>query len=217
MSTDLKQLLQRRAEDMRIPPDLPPATFRRARRRRGWTAAFAGVTTITLIAGTVLALQSTVFSSQRRIGDMPTPSSSTQPTSRSPVVDSHPFPGLWPASSAAAMRYYEREVEEGRQTWLLDPWETSRRFAFDVLGWRSSDIHVTMSNVADETGTHAFLESATVGAAAGVQAVQRVDLARIGPVWMVTGASSSPSRFAPRTPRDVSTAAKRRNTVSAGT
>ncbi len=204
MSTDLKELLQRRAEDMRLPPDLPPATFRRARRRRGWTAAFAGVTTITLIAGTIVALQSTVFSSDRRIGHEPTPAPSEPtpaPTQAPPIVDTdHAVPAVWPEASLEAIQAEQLAVDSGADQWRTNSLATAQSFATDVLGWSESADGVSLTQISGSE------ESGSVGV--GVLAhgprgnALRVGLRlaqlaahRAGGVWSVTDVTSDALSF----------------------
>jgi len=189
---DLKELLHRRADDMRLPPGIPPITLRRARRRRGWSATFAGVTAIAVVAGTITGIQFLTRSTPNN----PSQTNVPTPTPTGPVVSAEELsvPPVWPAGSIEELRFYEREVEQGRETWLLDPWETTRRFAFDVLGWRSSDLVVTLSHVSDGGETHAFVSGATIGYLANADTEQRVELVHVGssqPIWMVTGASSN--------------------------
>jgi hypothetical protein len=145
VSNDLKELLRRRAEDVRVPPTLPPVTLRRARRRRVWTAAFAGLTTIAVVAGTVVALQSTVFSSHRQIGDTPSPPPPAQPALPSSADSA--VPAVWPEASLGEIQTEQAAVDAGADLWRTDPIETARMFGHEALGW--DQVHVEQFDPAD--------------------------------------------------------------------
>jgi hypothetical protein len=132
---DLKELLHRRAQDIRIPPDLPPPTLRRARRRRGWSVAFVGMTALAMITGVVVAFQLTSTTS-RRIGESPSPLGPTEPTPVPPGTDSDfAVPSVWPETNLDDVRAEQAAVDGGADSWRTDPTETARRFAVSVLGW----------------------------------------------------------------------------------
>jgi hypothetical protein len=91
---DLKELLHHKADDMRLPLELPPVTLRRARRRRGRSAAFASMTVILFVTGTVTGVQLLTRTSNSTIGESPGPTE----TSGGSTASSEPVPG--PSESA---------------------------------------------------------------------------------------------------------------------
>jgi hypothetical protein len=163
MDPDLKEMLDRRAEDMRLSPDLPPLTLRRAHRRRGWSVAFASMTLVAVIAGTVVALQTFGTSTTHRIGQSPAPQptkANPAPTPPGPNASSGPAPtsgpppttgpattgsgggappaidrALWPVVTPARLRDLGRDVAAGRADYALRVDTEATEFAIRMLGW----------------------------------------------------------------------------------
>src|SRR5262249_47268946 len=130
--------------EMHMLPTLPPATLRRAHRRRGWSVAFAGMAVLAVITGTVVAIQVNGTTPNRRIGQSPTPPQPTESTPPPPVAEGDfMFPAIWPETNSADIRAEQSVVEAGGDSWRTDPASVARRFALDVAGWDDPAVNVS--------------------------------------------------------------------------
>lgn len=118
MEKELKQLLRDRAEEMRLPPDIPRPVLRRARRHRRVTGALAGVATIALVAVGFVGIRAAL--DQRTevrtpvgpptIEPTPSPSVTTEPTpSPSPTEATLGFP--FPVCDVTWVQGHFRDVD----------------------------------------------------------------------------------------------------------
>jgi hypothetical protein len=145
---DLKELLHRKADDMHLPPDLPPVTLRRARRRRGWSAAFASMTAVLFVAGTITGVQLMTRSSGTTIGQSPAPTGTPdEPTTPEPAPADSEFavPAVWPETNRADIESEQQRVNTGADRWRTDPLATASHFANDVAGW--NDVAVDIASL----------------------------------------------------------------------
>lgn len=128
---DLKRMLERRADDMRMHHEAPRSLLRSARRRRVGTTLLAAALTIGLGTGTVVGI--------REIADgwgraTPQPGEATE--------DPRPAP-IWPATSAEELDRHQASVDEGHQPWYRDdPEAVARVFAADTLRWTNVESRV---------------------------------------------------------------------------
>ena len=78
---DLKDLLRKKSEEMRLSPEIPPPVLRRARRRRVATGALAGALTLAIGLGTMVGLRAALKQSAHvPANPSPTPPSVASPT-----------------------------------------------------------------------------------------------------------------------------------------
>jgi hypothetical protein len=158
---DLEELLRRRADDMRLPLDIPPATLQRARRRRGLTASLAALTTLVVVAGSVVGLQAIGRAQHGRVGESPKPGPSatgaapTQsvsgptPTATAsssgaavPGSDEAIREAIWPVSSQPALDSLEQRIADGGDAYVLTPADEAVRFAAHVMGWNAGRVGI---------------------------------------------------------------------------
>lgn len=126
METELRELLQERAEEMRIDPEIPRTVLRRARRRRAGIVLAAGA----VAAGMVAA----AFVGGRALVAMSVDPDRRDPGQVGPAVE---WRGIWPQDSREEAEAAQAAADAGdpSHTWQLDPREVIERYAFDVLGW----------------------------------------------------------------------------------
>jgi len=190
VESDLKEMLDRRAEDMHLPPNLPPATLRRARRRRGWSVAFTGVTVVAVIAGTVVAIQASSTTTGHRVGETPTPPQPTEGTPPPLVEGDFAVPAIWPETNPADIQAEQSAVDAGADSWRTDPASVGRRFARDVAGWDDVAVSATWVDASsghaavDVINRHTF-DTAHTGAMA--LELAQVGRAGEGGMWSVLG------------------------------
>jgi hypothetical protein len=137
---ELKEMLQRRAGEARIEPELPRPVLRRARRRRAVNGALAACTAAAVVALAVVGIQAAMHSpSTHRPAShrSATPSGSIQG-----FALPRPFPGMWPESTVSEFTRTVRAVEGGAFRWRRDPELTAREFASDVMGWPAAAIRL---------------------------------------------------------------------------
>ncbi len=135
MDTEIKEMLRRRADDMRIDPGLPAPVLRRSRRRRGLAAMLAGTTAVLIVAGAVVGAQAILT----RTGGPAT--SPTPPASESPPTGGGTglaFAGIWPERNADELQAEQSVVDQGNDQYRLDPSQTGVEFAHQALGWDPS-------------------------------------------------------------------------------
>jgi len=88
VENELKQLLRDRAEEMRLPPEIPRPVLRRARRHRLINGALAGVFAIAVIAGGIVGVRAVLVhraggsrpAGPPSVGATQSPSATTEPT-----------------------------------------------------------------------------------------------------------------------------------------
>ncbi|MFL5799352.1 MAG: hypothetical protein ACJ77A_15645 [Actinomycetota bacterium] len=137
METEISELLQERADDVRVSPDLPAPTLRRARRRRLANSVVAGLTAVVVVAGAVVGLQAALHGTggQTPVGNgttAPTPQTSATPPAG---VGTVPFPGIWPERNDDELQAEQARADQGRDRYRLDPEQTGIEFAHQALGW----------------------------------------------------------------------------------
>jgi len=188
---DLKQMLDRRAEDMRLAPDLPPVTRRRAHRRRGWSVAFASMTVLAVITGTVALVQTFGTTTTRRIGQSPTPPAPSESTPPPPVATGdYAVPAIWPETNLADIQAEQAAVDAGSDSWRTDPAAVGQRFAHDVAGWDDVAVSVSWIDPSNGLGVVHVVDRATFDTA--LTGAMTLDLAQVGRkgaggVWSVEG------------------------------
>src|SRR5437764_8768926 len=137
METEIRELLQERADEVRVAPDLPAPTLRRARRRRIANSAVAGLTAVVVVAGAVVGVQAAFH---RGVGPTPVGNGTAAPTPQmsatAPVgPGTTPFPGIWPERNADELQAEQATVDQGKDRYRLDPEQTGIEFAHQALGW----------------------------------------------------------------------------------
>jgi hypothetical protein len=85
MDNELKEMLDERAEEVRVDPNLPRPVLRRARRRRFLTGAMAGLTAAVVVAGAAVGIQ-TALNGRAAPANTPSPSAPA-PTEGSTSAD----------------------------------------------------------------------------------------------------------------------------------
>jgi hypothetical protein len=200
---DIRDLLQERAGDVRIAPELPAPVLRRARRRRGVTATLAATTALVLVAGAVVGLRATVVG-RTTPGDTTPPPTAAPSPSTSPSFEPGPavmgFPGLWPGAGPERLR----EAYVGGSTWLVHPEQTATEFARLIVGWPGDRIRVhDVSTIGDASVVTLWDTGMSATFASNVALV--VDLQRIGgmdpPLWDVVRVGSGLMRVTCPSPR----------------
>jgi hypothetical protein len=143
METEIRELMQERADEVRGTPELPAPTLRRARRRRRLTASLAGLTTFLVVAGAVVGLQAAFPHSGTSPGESPAPAPTAGTPSSPFAATDHAFPGIWPEENEADLIAAQDEIDGGALTWRKDPVATAEHFTVAVLGWAPNDLRVT--------------------------------------------------------------------------
>src|SRR2546423_653965 len=189
--TDLKELLQERAEGVRMDPNprLPRPMLRRGRRRRALTGAVAGLTAAVVVAGAVVGIQAAFHEKAQpkpaHHGPSPAPSGGSSSAVR--------FPGIWPVANRPELASLFRDragIVHFKS--VLTSTEAALAFASHVLQWAPSRTVVHGSRVA---GGHArvTLWNEDMGRFSP-QIGLNVDLQRFSQgareVWVVTRAQS---------------------------
>jgi hypothetical protein len=161
VDNDLKTLLEKKAEEMRLDRRLPPRVLRRARRRRAATAAVAGAVAAGAVAGVFvgarLLLQETAAGS-RDVRPAGTPQAM--------------YPFIFP-STREALENTQAEVAQGSMPLWTRPEGTAVLFAVNVLGWDMEDVEV---DVRGDTPVTAVVTNPTLSEAAGAEADLRTIL-----------------------------------------
>src|SRR5213075_2973434 len=75
MDNELKELLSKRADEVRVEPEIPRPVLRRARRRRVLNGALAGLTAAIVVAGAVIGIR-TALQDRGVPANTPSPSAS---------------------------------------------------------------------------------------------------------------------------------------------
>jgi hypothetical protein len=157
VDSDLRTLLQEKAEEARIAPRIPTAVLRRSRRRRVSTTLLAGTLTAAVVAGFVvaarLALTGTVGPNRPplRAGGSEAP------------ADAYPF--IYP-STGKELETTQDEVAQGSMPMWTDPRGTAHLYAVNVLGWNPDAVAVDVRG--DEPIT-AVITNPTLTAAVGAE------------------------------------------------
>lgn len=128
MDNDLKTLLEKKAEEMRLDRRLPPHVLRRARRRRAGTAALAGAVTVGLAAGAIVAVPAL-------LEEVPT----RPPREASIGAPATGIQSIFP-DSEEQIEAIQEQVAEGHMPGWTDPELTAVTFATNVLQWDMADI-----------------------------------------------------------------------------
>jgi hypothetical protein len=123
MDNELKKMLDERAEEVRVDPNLPRPVLRRARRRRFLTGAMAGLTAAVVVAGAAVGIQTAL---NGRAAPANTPSlsrsSSTTPTTTDPkgvaLAFAHAQMG-WDGAGLSAKRTDLSQTEVRIDLWNL--------------------------------------------------------------------------------------------------
>src|SRR2546429_54345 len=120
--------MRRRAEDVRMPPEMPESVRRRTRRRRLSNGLVAGLTAAVVVAGGVVGVQAALHgrAGRTRLGNSPAPS---------PATASGTFPAIWPERNTNALQAEQANVDQGNDSYRLDPSQTAVWLAHLVLGW----------------------------------------------------------------------------------
>jgi len=138
MDNDVKEMLRRRAEDVRIDPSVPAPLLRRSRRRRASSAVLGAITAMVVVAGAVVGSQALIHTSPGP-AETPTP----DPTATGfgpPVVSDGAFAGIWPERNADELQAAQTAFDQGTDEYRLDPSGTAVEFAHQVFGWDPSII-----------------------------------------------------------------------------
>src|SRR5919197_4286032 len=124
MDNELKEMLNERAEEVRVGPDVPRPLLRRARRRRVLNGAFAGLTAAIVVTGAVVGVQAALPNKRVPIGTPPSVSrsSSTTPTTTDPkgvaLAFAHAQMG-WDGAGLSAKRTDLSQTEVRIDLWNL--------------------------------------------------------------------------------------------------
>ena len=132
MNPDLRTLLERKADDMRLDPRIPDRVVRRARRRRVSTVLVAGAVAAGLVAGVVvsarLLLEGTAMAPRVRPAN--------------PPAQFHPF--IYPATREA-LETTQEQVSRGSVPMWTEAEGVAHLFAVNVLGWDPEDVAVEVA------------------------------------------------------------------------
>ena len=204
METEIRELMRERADEVRVPPELPGPTLRRARRRRLANGAVAGVTAAVVVVGAVIGVQAAFHESGGRtpIGNgtaEPTP----QTSATAPVaVRTTPFPGIWPERNADELQAEQAKVDQGADRYRLDPKQSAIEFAHQALGWDTTVVDAKVQvdpGTSTSSGLSIELQYGTLTREEGLQPkapyalhVETKQLGRTGAggIWSVVGVSS---------------------------
>jgi hypothetical protein len=153
MSARLPNQLHDLASQMRVDLDrTSPPTLRRARRRRGASAALAVVSIAALVAvGIAGANVLTSADSDGRIATNPEEPTPTPTT----VIPPQPaaFPGLWPETDEAALIANQAAIDEGHQPLRVDPAQTAAMLVADVFDWPAEALEPEVTSLSDAFAT----------------------------------------------------------------
>ncbi|MGH2723491.1 MAG: hypothetical protein ACRDI0_04350 [Actinomycetota bacterium] len=118
--TQVKELLQAKAEEMRLDPRIPGPVLRRARLRRVATAVVAGAVAVGVALGGVAGLRAALVAEP-------------------PVVpgEQGPWEGIWPQDTRAEAEEAQAAADAGdpQAVWQLDGEQVIRRYGTEVLEW----------------------------------------------------------------------------------
>ena len=128
--SDLRQMLQRKAGEVRPPTSLPPGLLRRARWSRVRTSAVSLVVGAALIAGAGAGLRTMLLG---------------EPRPYDPGAANEELLPIWPAREADELDALQESAGDGGSTQLQSAESAARGFAVDVLGWDQGDVRVETS------------------------------------------------------------------------
>jgi hypothetical protein len=197
VDTELKEMLQGRADAVQVQTELPRAVRRRARRRRALKAGAGALTAAAVVAGAFVGIHAAV---DHRATPLTTPSPTT-PATGGTAVSPSPFLGIWPEADAQALEAAQAAVDQGGESRRLDPVDVALQFVRSVMGWDQTDIEIPLER-AGSTDTHDIvaLWNRAITARAGVAprdtafatTITLDQLGRTGPggIWSVTGVES---------------------------
>jgi hypothetical protein len=117
----VRELLQAKAEEMRLDPRIPRPVLRRARRRRVATAVVAGMVAVGVALGGVAGLRASLVAEP-------------------PVAPGQgPWRGIWPQDTRADAEAAQEAADAGDPdaVWQLDGEEVIRRYGVEVLEWET--------------------------------------------------------------------------------
>jgi hypothetical protein len=158
---DLKTLLEKKAEEMRLDRRLPPHVLRRARRRRAATAVVAGAVAAGALAGVFVAAR--LLPQETGAGPR-----DVRPAGTPQAV----YPFIFP-STREGLENTQAEVAQGSMPLWTRPEGTAVLFAVNVLGWDMEDVEV---DVRGDTPVTAVVTNPTLSEAAGAEADLRTIL-----------------------------------------
>src|SRR5438067_10590074 len=130
---ELRELLRRKAAEMRLEPAAPQRLLKRARRRRIGTVLLSS----TVVAGVALGAFLGAHAALQK-GAVPPPRqlATEAPNPQTPAG----FQGLWPTTTKPALRSLQDEVDQGHMPLLTDPQGVANEFAVNVMGWDPNDV-----------------------------------------------------------------------------
>jgi hypothetical protein len=204
---ELKEMLQRRAGEARIEPELPRPVLRRARRRRALNGALAACTAAAVVAAAFVGVQTAMHRGTRP---------ATTPTPSGIGTTGVPFPGFWLATDRAGLAKLQREVDREPPSDMLpdptDPEQLARTFVRVEMGWPEAAVSAETTQVS-RTETRVDLWNLVTAKRAGVRlrdpdfatTITLEQLGRTGPngVWEITDVRSGLIDLRCPSPHDV--------------
>jgi hypothetical protein len=197
MESRLKELLQDRAEEVRVDPAIPAEVVRRARSRRRSNVALAALLSVAVVAGSVVGVRAIL---------------EAEPPQRPAATG---WPGIWPQDTRKeaeeTQQVVDHLIDTGRDCtgdaraiclrddvlWQLDAAEVATRYATQELGWVFAATIEPVQGPADATGplvvhveacSRASFCDPRFTAEVTVERLLRKD--RYG-LWLVTGADQT--------------------------
>jgi hypothetical protein len=129
---ELKDLLTKKADEMRLPAEIPQPVLRRARRRRVVNAVVAGGLAVGVASIAFVGVRAAMRPSAM-IPANPSPSLSPS-MAPSPAA----WRGIWPTATLEGGQALQEQVDRGEDVWLLDDFRVASRFAKQQLAWNRS-------------------------------------------------------------------------------
>jgi hypothetical protein len=167
VDSDLRTLLQDKAEEARIAPRIPSPVIRRSRRRRVVNGLLAGAVAAAVVAGATLLTRMTLG-----VGVEP----ELGPGGRGPST-AKMYPFIYPPTQDE-LETTQEQVAQGSMPLWTDPRGTAHLYAVNVIGWNPDAVEV---DVRGEDPITAVMTNPTLNEAAGAEADIRtsVYLARV--------------------------------------
>jgi hypothetical protein len=156
VDSDLRTLLQEKAEEARIGHRVPTAVLRRSRRRRVANTVLAGTITIGAVAGTSVGVRMLLQETAAERGGV-------RPGG---TPDAPFYPFIFP-SSRDELEATAAEVAQGSMPMWTDPEGTVTLYAVNMLGWDMDDVAV---DVRGDDPITAVMTNPTLNEAAGAKA-----------------------------------------------
>jgi hypothetical protein len=132
VNPDLRTLLERKADEMRLDASIPDRVVRRARRRRVSTALVAGAVAAGLVAGVVVSAR--LLLEETRMAPRVRPAN---PTARF-------YPFIYPATREE-LETTQDQVSRGSVPMWTEAEGVAHLFAVNVLGWDPEDVAVEVA------------------------------------------------------------------------